>query len=144
MITYSNLKNLLYGNVWNNIRILLNYPKVIVERQQVATTGVSGGGSGNPFLNPSAGNNLVQTMQQSNTISYEFDCLYSSGRDYIVEQDRKLGLSPSLRVYIKVEDVKNSPLQEIRETDYIIFKNKRYAIKALSNLYDILYAIDLK
>lgn len=146
MISYNKLKKTISTDVQNKLQILLNYPKAIIERQEVPSISAnSNGTSSNPFLNPSPSNitQTLQPIQQNDVIRIEFDCIYSSGRDYIVNQDSKLGLNLSLTVYIKYDDVANSILKTIKETDYIIFQNKRYKINNFANLYNILQMLKL-
>lgn len=138
-ITQYQLKDILQNEVQNTLKIALNNPKTIIERRNIINTDITS----NPFIN----NNVLSTLNsliQEEIIRVEFECLYTADRNLVVENDRMLGLNLDLSLYIKFDDVKNSPLGTILETDSVIFKNKRYTIKSLANLYDILQRLKLE
>lgn len=129
---YTQLKTYIL-HAFNQIRSLIPNAHIIIRRQIITNA------NQNYYITGSLDTNIT-----SNFIDATFECIYTTSRFLLIEQQMNLGVKNKLRVYVRYDDVLNSHLQEIKETDKIIFQNKAYDIDNIANMYNILYMLELK
>lgn len=129
---YAQLKTYIL-HVFNQIRSLIPNAHIIIRRQIITNA------NQNYYITGSLDTNIT-----SNFIDATFECIYTTSRFLLIEQQMNLGVKNKLRVYVRYDDILNSHLQEIKETDKIIFQNKAYDIDNIANVYNILYMLELK
>lgn len=129
---YAQLKTYIL-HAFNQIRSLIPNAHIIIRRQIITNT------NQNYYITGSLDTNIT-----SNFIDATFECIYTTSRFLLIEQQMNLGVKNKLRVYVRYDDILNSHLQEIKETDKIIFQNKAYDIDNIANVYNILYMLELK
>lgn len=129
---YTQLKTYIL-HAFNQIRSLIPNAYIIIRRQIIINS------NQHYYITGSLNTNIT-----SNFIDATFECIYTTSKFLLIEQQMSFGVKNKLRVYVRYDDVLNSHLQEIKETDKIIFQNKVYDIDNIANMYNILYMLELK
>jgi len=93
-----------------------------------------------PSTISSTSNTIPNPFTQSETIStiIEVRCVYTTDKIAVVNSDQQLGAAYQKVFYIYVDDLKGKKI----DSSYIIeYKDTRYKIKSINNLYDIVLEV---